>query len=166
MTVTELMTAAGVTPNPGYAGEVKTNFMILGVAVEGSETDPTKYTVAAAHVTNLGAEIDASTEDSNYLYEGKFTARIDARRTFSLEGKRIVGDAFQDWACSHAVKFGTGNAVVRDYVYFNALTGDGEKGKLTINTTKDGSGEANNSADFACDAYSSGAPDEYTYAAV
>ena len=166
MTVTELMTAAGVTPKPEYAGEVKTNFMILGVAVEGSETDHTKYTVAAAHVTNLGAEIDASTEDSNYLYEGKFTARIDARRTFSLEGKRIVGDAFQDWACSHAVKFGTGNAVVRDYVYFNALTGDGEKGKLTINTTKDGSGEANNSADFACDAYSSGAPDEYTYAAV
>lgn len=40
MTVTELMTAAGVTPNPEYAGEVKTNFMILGVAVEGSETDP------------------------------------------------------------------------------------------------------------------------------
>lgn len=165
MTVTELMTAAGVTPKADYAGEVKTNFMILGVAVDDTETDPKEYVVAAAHITNLGAEVDASTEDSNYLYEGKFTARIDARRTFSLEGKRIVGDAFQDWACSHAVKFGTGNAVIRDYVYFNALTGEGEKGRLTINTTKDGSGEANNSADFACDAYSSGAPDEYTYVA-
>ncbi|MCD8357453.1 MAG: hypothetical protein LUE11_12940 [Clostridia bacterium] len=165
MTVTELMTAAGVTPKADYTGEVKTNFMILGVAVDDTETDPKEYVVAAAHITNLGAEVDASTEDSNYLYEGKFTARIDARRTFSLEGKRIVGDAFQDWACSHAVKFGTGNAVIRDYIYFNALTGKGEKGRLTINTTKDGSGEANNSADFACDAYSSGAPDEYTYSA-
>lgn len=166
MTVTELMNAANVTPAPDtYAGEVKTNFMILGIAVEGTETDPTKYAVAAAHIKNLGAEIDASTEDSNYLYEGKFTTRIDARRTFSLEGKRIVGDEFQDWACSHAVKFGTGNDVIRDYVYFNALTGEGEKGRLTINVTKDGSGEANNSADFACSAFSNGAPEAYTYSA-
>lgn len=166
MTVTELMNAADVTPAPDtYAGEVKTNFMILGIAVEGTEADPTKYAVAAAHIKNLGAEIDASTEDSNYLYEGKFTTRIDARRTFSLEGKRIVGDEFQDWACSHAVKFGTGNDVIRDYVYFNALTGEGEKGRLTINVTKDGSGEANNSADFACSAFSNGAPEAYTYSA-
>lgn len=166
MTVTELMNAADVTPAPDtYAGEVKTNFMILGIAVEGTESDPTKYAVAAAHIKNLGAEIDASTEDSNYLYEGKFTTRIDARRTFSLEGKRIVGDEFQDWACSHAVKFGTGNDVIRDYVYFNALTGEGEKGRLTINVTKDGSGEANNSADFACSAFSNGAPEAYTYSA-
>ena len=166
MTVTELMNAANVTPAPDtYAGEVKTNFMILGIAVEGTETDPTEYAVAAAHIKNLGAEIDASTEDSNYLYEGKFTTRIDARRTFSLEGKRIVGDEFQDWACSHAVKFGTGNDVIRDYVYFNALTGEGEKGRLTINVTKDGSGEANNSADFACSAFSNGAPEAYTYSA-
>lgn len=163
MTVAELMTAAGVTPKPEYAGEVKTNFMILGVAVEGTETDPTKYVVAAAHIKNLGAEIDATTEDSNYLYEGKFTTRIDARRKFSLEGKRITGDAFQDWACSHGTKFGIGNDVIRPYVYFNALTGEGEQGSLTFNVTKDGSGEANNSADFACEAYSSGAPDEYTY---
>lgn len=166
MTVTELMNAADVTPAPDtYAGEVKTNFMILGIAVEGTESNPTKYAVAAAHIENLGAEIDASTEDSNYLYEGKFTTRIDARRTFSLEGKRIVGDEFQDWACSHAVKFGTGNDVIRDYVYFNALTGEGEKGRLTINVTKDGSGEANNSADFACSAFSNGAPEAYTYSA-
>ncbi len=165
MKITEMLTASGIVPSSSFKGEAKTNAFILAVDTTGEAENAADYDVAAVHISGLGASIDASTEDSNYLYEGKFTTRIDTRRTFSIAGKRIVGDAFQDWACSHAIKFGTGNDVVRKYIYFNVLTGNGEQGTLTFNVKSDGSGDSGNTADISIEAFSNGTPEEFTYSA-
>lgn len=53
-----------------------------------------------------------------------------------------VGDEVQDYIFSHAIKYGTGNAVITDYVYFNILNGKGEKGKVSIIINSDGGGNA------------------------
>ena len=165
MTVKELITAVGFTPGTKKAGEVKTNHYILGIQTENTQTKETDYTVAGPHVEALGSGIEAETEDASYMYEGKSTSRTSAQRTFSISGKRLAGDAFQDWACSHKIKYGTGSDVVVPYVYFDAITGEGEKGKLTINVTSDGDGDANTLAAFTVEASSVGIPEEYTYSA-
>ena len=44
------------------------------------------------------------------------------------------------------MKYGTGNAVVTNYVYFCLLTGKGEKGQCSIIINSDGSGNAGESS--------------------
>ena len=41
---------------------------------------------------------------------------------------------------SHAIKYGTGQAVIKPYVYFNMLTGKGERGNISIAVEDDLSG--------------------------
>ena len=53
-----------------------------------------------------------------------------------------VGDEFQDFALSHAIMYGTGQTVIRAYVYFCLLNGKGEKGAASIIVNSDGSGSA------------------------
>lgn len=77
-----------------------------------------------------------------------------------------MGDAAQDFMLAHSMKYGTGNAVVVDYVYFCMLTGKGEKGKASIIVNSDGSGNAGESSSIDIDLKKSGAlPTEYTYSA-
>ena len=57
-----------------------------------------------------------------------------------------MGDEVQDYIFSHDIKYGTGNTVVTNYVYFNILTGKGEKGTCSIIVNSDGGGNAGESA--------------------
>ena len=175
MKVSELIEAAGFTPGTKKDGEVKTNHFILGIQTETTQTKEVDYTVAGPHVEALGQSIESETEDASYMYEGKSTSRTSAQRKLEtadsgeitgLSGKRLAGDAFQDWACDHKIKYGTGSDVIVNYVYFNALTGTGEKGQLTIDVTSDGDGDANTLAAFTVEASSVGIPEEYTYSAI
>ena len=165
MKVSELIKSAGFTPGTKNDGEVKTNHFILGIQTDTSQTKEVDYTVAGPHVEALGQSIESETEDASYMYEGKSTSRTSAQRKFEISGKRLAGDAFQDWACSHKIVYGTGSDVIVPYVYFNALTGKGEKGNITINVTSDGDGDANALAAFTVEASSVGIPTEYTYSA-
>ena len=164
MTVKELLKAIGVTPSADYHGEVRTNMQVLAVRI-AEETDPLDFAVTLPHMENLGASIKAETEETDYLWEGRVTTRYAPRRTFSLQGKRLVGDAFQDWACSHAVKFGTGGEIETDYIYLDLLTGEGETGRLSIGVAEDGSGAADTPGTFAAEAWSLGTPSPYHYEA-
>ena len=76
-----------------------------------------------------------------------------------------MGDAFQDFICSHAIKYGKGSAVVRDYVYFCVLTGKGEKGKVLILVNNDGAAESGAIGDIDAELQVIGVPEEYTYSA-
>lgn len=165
MKLSEFM--AAVVPNANAAGEITANRMMLAVdcSTTGNGTDPGDYEIAWVHTENLGAAINPKTADKSYLYEGESTIRTGAQRTFSITGQRYKGDAFQDFVCGHGVVFGTGNAVLRDYVYFNVDTGVGEKGKATISVKKDGAAASGNATDIEVDLYAVGTPAEYTYAA-
>ena len=64
------------------------------------------------------------------------------------------------------MKYGTGNSVVTNYVYFNILNGKGEKGKVSIIVNSGGSGNAGESSAVDIEFKKIGSnPTEYTYVA-
>ena len=86
------------------------------------------------------------TVDKTYIRAGQSTQRTGNQRSFTISGDRYIGDEVQDYIFSHAIKYGTGNKVITDYVYFCLLTGKGEKGKVSIIINSDGGGNAGESA--------------------
>lgn len=168
MKLSELM--AGKTPNPTFTGFVTNDDFVL--AVDCGETAATDFTdvsgfaVVQLGVAGLDSNLNPITQDKTYIRAGQSTAKTGNQRSFSVTGDRYAGDEFQDFVLSHDVKYGTGQTVVRKYVYFNIVTGKGECGECCIIVNSDGSGEAGNSAEIDIELKKSGAaPAEYTYSA-
>lgn len=168
MTLTELM--GGKTPNASFEGWVTADDWVL--ALDCGETPATDVTgakgfaVVQMGVTGLDAQLNPVTQDKQYIRAGQSTMKTGNQRSFAVSGDRYIGDAFQDFALSHAVKYGVGSAVVRKYVYFNILNGKGESGEVSIIVNSDGSGEAGNSSEIDIELRKSGnQPVEFTYSA-
>lgn len=166
MTLTELM--SGVTLNPTFTGFVTNDDWVL--AVDCGETPATDFTdvggfaVVQLGVAGLDSNLNPITNDKTYIRAGQSTTKTGNQRSFSVTGDRYIGDAFQDFALSHAVKYGTGQSVVRKYAYINIITGKGETGEVCIIVNSDGSGEAGNSSEIDIELKKSGsAPAEYVY---
>ena len=116
--------------------------------------------------SNFRSRFHLKAQDKQYIRAGQSTTKTGTQRSFAVSGDRYVGDDFQDFALSHAVKYGTGNSVVRDYVYFCLLNGQGEKGKCSIIVNSDGAGDAGESSEIDIELKKSGdAPASYTYSA-
>ena len=116
--------------------------------------------------SNFRSRLHLKVQDKQYIRAGQSTTKTGTQRSFAVSGDRYVGDDFQDFALSHAVKYGTGNSVVRDYVYFCLLNGQGEKGKCSIIVNSDGAGDAGESSEIDIELKKSGdAPASYTYSA-
>ena len=166
MKLSELM--SGVTLNPDFEGVVTNDDFVL--AIDCGTTPATDWTGADDFATvqlgiaGLDSNLNPITQDKVYLRAGQSTTKTGNQRSFSVSGDRYVGDEFQDFALSHAVKYGTGQAVVRKYVYFNIVTGKGEQGEVSIIVNSDGSGEAGNSSEIDIELKKSGsAPTEFNY---
>ncbi|MEG1012195.1 MAG: hypothetical protein RSE54_10050, partial [Ruthenibacterium sp.] len=101
--------------------------------------------------------------DAQYIRSGKQTIKTGTQRSFTVSGNRYIGDAFQDALMEHKIKYGTGQAVVKPYVYFCMLTGKGEKGKISIAIESDHSGAAGENAGISAKLSAIGRPEEYTY---
>ncbi len=162
MTLSELMN--GVTPNEDFEGISTADDMILAVDFTGTATDPNEFIVAQKGITEASGALSAQTQDSQYLRTGQVTTKTGTSRSFTLNGDRYNKDAFQDTILSHAIKFGTGQAVVKPYVYFNMLTGKGERGTISIAVEDDLAGAAGENASFSATLTSTVKPTEYTYA--
>ena len=164
MKLKELMT--GVTPDEEYAGLTNTDDFVLAVDITGTaDTKKADYVVVQTGVTAVDAQLNPETEDKTYLRTGKSTNKTATQRTFNITGDRFEGDEFQDYACSHAIKFGKGQKIVVPYVYFSMLTGKGEAGQAAIIVNSDGSGDAGAAAEVDIDIMcNNSAPVEYTYA--
>lgn len=168
MKLSELM--SGVTLNANFTGFVTNDDWVL--AVDCGATAATDFTsvkdfaVVQLGVAGLDSNLNPVTEDKTYIRAGKSTAKTGNQRSFSVSGDRYVGDDFQDFVLSHAIKYGTGQTVVRKYVYFNIVTGAGESGEVVIIVNSDGSGDAGNTAAIDIELKKSGnAPAEYTWTA-
>lgn len=166
MTVKEALTAAGITPNPEYTGIETSDDFILGIQTEstGQET-PDKFIVVQEHVTEHSAAVNATSTDTAYIRTGPASTKTGAQRQFTINGERFAGDPFQDFALSNKIKFGTGQDVVVQYVYFSLRTGKGEQGTATLVVSADASGAANAPAGFSCALNATAKPKEYTYSA-
>lgn len=159
---------AGVAVNPAFTGFVTNDDFVLAVdcSVDGSSDDANDFAVVQLGVAGLDSNLNPITNDKVYIRAGQSTTKTGNQRSFSVTGDRYVGDEFQDFALSHEIKYGTGQTVVRPYVYFNIITGKGEKGECCIIVNSDGSGEAGNSSEIDIELRKSGsAPVEYEYTA-
>ena len=166
MKLAELM--ANHTINSNFTGFVTNDDFVL--AVDCGETAATDFSnvedfaVVQMGVAGLDSNLNPITQDKIYIRAGQSTTKTGNQRSFSITGDRYTGDEFQDFALSHAIKYGTGQSVVRKYVYFNVVTGVGEQGEGSIIVNSDGSGEAGNNAEIDIELKKSGAaPAEYTY---
>lgn len=148
-------------------GEYAGRDMVLAVdcTQNGNAASPAQYAFVGVHIEDVGAALDPKSEDRSYVYEGDSTMKTSTQRTFSISGARYVSDAFQDFCCSPAIKFGSGSAVQRGYVYFHSGTLEGEQGLMTILVKNDGGGGASDPAEFEVELKSSGPVSAYVYTA-
>lgn len=166
MKLSELMANAKL--NPTFTGFVTNDDYVLaldcGETAAADFTDVGNFAVVQLGVAGLDSNLNPITQDKTYIRAGQSTAKTGNQRSFSVTGDKYVGDEFQDFVLSHDIKYGTGQNVVRKYVYFNIVTGKGEKGDCCIIVNSDGSGEAGNSAEIDIELKKSGAaPTEYEY---
>lgn len=164
MKLSTLMT--GKEPSPSFSGVATADDFVLAVDIASSPTGKIgDYVVVQGGITNVDSQLNPESEDKTYIRNGKVTTKTATQRTFNVTGDRMFGDDFQDYALSHAIKFGTGQAVIVPYVYFSLLTGKGEKGTAAVIVNSDGSGKAGASAEIDVDIMATAAPTEYTYSA-
>lgn len=167
MKLSELM--AKHTPDPEYTGWVTNDDYVLAIDTDPDASEATteaNFAVVEMGISGLDSQMNPVTQDKQYIRAGQSTTKTGTQRTFTLSGDRYVGDEAQDYILSHAMKYGTGNSVVTNYVYFNILTGKGEKGQCSIIVNSDGSGNAGESSAVDVEFRKIGAnPTEYTYAA-
>lgn len=168
MKLKELMT--DITPKADYEGWVTNDDFVFAIDLKPSENAATAepdYAVVQMGIEGLDAQLNPVTQDKQYIRAGQSTLRTGTQRSFAVTGDRYIGDEAQDYILSHKMKYGTGNSVITNYVYFNILTGKGEKGQVSIIINSDGSGNAGESAAIDIEFKKVGnTPKEYTYAAV
>lgn len=156
----------GRTPNPAYKALIADTTDAYVLAIDLAETPaahPTGYLVAGEGIVEHAGTLNPKTTETQYLHTGLRTAKTGNQRQFALKGERFSGDAFQDALLAHGMKYGTSNTIVRNYVYFNALTGLGESGRLAIFVEDDTSGAAGENAGFSVALHAQGIPEAYTY---
>ena len=167
MKLSELM--KDVTPNAQYTCWTTNDDFVLAIDLTpgaAQATEESAYGVVQMGVAGLDAQMNPVTQDKQYIRAGQSTQKTGTQRSFTISGDRYVGDEVQDYIFSHDIKYGTGNTVVTNYVYFNILTGKGEKGTCSIIVNSDGGGNAGESAGIDVEFKKIGStPTEYTYSA-
>lgn len=167
MKLSELM--AGVTPKADYEGWVTNDDYVFAINLTPDAAASTKeadYAVVQMGIEGLDAQLNPITTDKTYIRAGQSSLKTGTQRSFALSGDRYIGDEAQDFILSHKMKYGTGHAVITDYIYFNILNGKGEKGQVSMIVNSDGSGNAGESSTLDVEFKKVGnTPAEYTYTA-
>lgn len=122
------------------------------------------YVVVQAGIKSVSASLNAEKKTNAYIRQGKSTTKTGTQRTFSIDADRYSGDAFQDFALSHSIKYAVGQACVVPYIYFDVGTGRGESGLASIVVDTDGSGASEENLGVSISLEKAGpAPVEFTY---
>lgn len=163
MKLSELM--SGYTPNPTFEGFVTNDDWVLAVDISAEKSEEVgNYIVIQDGIEGLDSNMNPVTQDKQYIRAGQSTTKTGTQRTFAVSGDRYIGDEFQDWAFSNAIKYGTGASVNVPYVYFCLKNGKGEKGVVAVIVNSDSAGTAGDNSTIAIDLKKSGAlPQDFTY---
>lgn len=154
---------ADKTPSASYEGFATADDMVLAIDTSLTQTATVgNYAVVQMGTKSVTASLNPETKQSAYIRAGKSTTKTGNQRTIAFECDRYLGDEFQDYADS--VKYATGQDAIVNYVYFNILTGKGEKGTATLTLSTDGSGNAEDPLGISGTLEKSGAaPEPYTW---
>ncbi len=165
MKLNELM--KGYEPKESYEGWVTNDDYVFAIDTSPGAATPTEkgdYAVVEMGIAGLDAQLNPVTQDKQYIRSGQSTTKTGTQRSFAVTGDRYASDEAQDFCLSHKMKYGTGNGVITNYVYFNILNGKGEEGQCSIIVNSDGSGNAGESSAIDIEFRKIGAnPKEYTY---
>ena len=164
MTVTEFMSAVEVKSN--FKGLTLADDYVLAINLSGhtESSDPGTYTVVEAGLKSADGQLNPEEKTNSYIRKGKSTTKTGVQRSFSLDMDRYIGDEAQAFFDSYDVKYGTGQKCVVDYVFFNMLTGKGEKGMMSVIVNTDCSGGSEENSGLSVDLKSTGVkPEAYTY---
>lgn len=130
-----------VQTDPDFKGYVTTDQMVLAVDITPDQSaDPDDYAVAYMGGADRSSSLNPEEKTTAYYYHGKSTTKTGNQRTIDFTEDRYVEDEFQDFVFSFDMKYATGQKAIVNYVYFNTLTGEGEKGSGTLIISDDGSG--------------------------
>lgn len=162
MKLSELMD--GLELIPDFKGIVTADDYVLAVGFGDAET-PGEYLVAQEGITEHSGAMSAQTAESTYIRGGTQSTKTGTTRTITVSGDRYAGDAFQDALLDHTLKYGTGQAVIKPYVYFCRITGRGEQGFVSIVIDEEPSGAAGSNAGVKATLTARGTPKEYLYTA-
>lgn len=151
-------------PEKDYEGYATNDDYVLAINIEGESGKEEDYEVVQMGISGLDSQMNPITQDKTYIRAGQSTMKTGTQRSFKVSGDRYLGDPAQDFMLAHDMKYGTGNKVVVDYVYFCILNGIGEKGKVSIIVNSDGSGNAGESSAVDIELKKSGSiPKTYEY---
>lgn len=166
MKLSELMN--GHTPDTAFEGFVTADDMVLAIDVSANQkAEVGDYAVVQIGIEGVDPSLNSETKDAQYLRSGKSSTKTGTQRQFKVSGDMYIGDEAQDFMLSHKIKYGTGQTVIVNYVFFNMLTGKGEKGQATVAVNSDGSGNSGDNAGIDIQLSKVGdAPSEFTYGAV
>lgn len=164
MTLKELM--QGFKPNPDFEGIIQAEDYVLAVSFAERGAHPDTFLVAQEGITEHAGSLNPESSDSRYMRSGKSSSKTGNQRKFSVSGDRFAGDPFQEEMHDHAMKYGTGSTVQKEYVHFCLLTGKGEKGICSILMEEDAAGSAGANSSFKATLSTSKNPDKYLYAAL
>lgn len=166
MILGELMQTLGA-PSPSFKGIVTNDDNILAVDISETQTgEVSSFAVVQGAIEGVDAQVNAKVSDKQYIRAGASTTKTGTQRTFKATGDRYIGDEFQDYVFDPKRMYGVGESCVAGYVWFNALTGKGEKGKVTIMVNSDGSGNAGETAGIDVELRKTGdMPEAYSYSA-
>lgn len=152
--------------NEAWKGGVVNNDNVLAISLtplskeEIGIVDYGTFGVVQDHIEGVDSTFTATTTEKVYIRSGSSTTKTGTQRLFSITGDRKIGDAFQDFALSNDVKYGTGDDVVVRYLYFNRNNGLGETGMCSIIVNSDGSGNAEDTASISIELRKTGATPE------
>ena len=164
MRLSELTQGKAIDPN--FKGQTTADDMVLAVNLNGAASgDYGDYIVAQVQINEHSGSLEAQTVETQYIRAGEVTTKTGTTRVISVSGDRYVGDDFQDLLLSHDMKYGTGAAVQREYVYFSILNGVGEHGTATIVVDDDAAGAAGETLSFNATLTSTETPQEYQHSA-
>ena len=165
-TLAQLAAQKGITPSADYKGIEEADDFIFAIQTDkATQTEKAKWIVCADHVKEHSGALNATTTDDTFIRTGPVTTKGSVQRTLAVNGNRCVGDAFQDFVLSHAIKYGSGQNVIVPYLYFSVRTGKGEGGSASLIVTSDAGGAAGAAATFAVDVKAVGVPDDFDYTA-
>lgn len=154
-----------VVTDPSFEGYVTADNLVLAVDISAEQNDDVDdYAVAQMGLKSTSGSLNPEKKTNSYIRAGKTTVKTGNQRTISIEADRYIGDPFQDFALSHEMKYAIGQKAIVNYVYFDTLTGAGEKGKATLLIDTDASGGAEENSGISGSLEKAGAaPVKFTY---
>lgn len=154
------------TAKTDFVGPRVHNDMVLAInTTPGTENvKVADYAVVQIQIEGTDAELNPETSEKVYIRSGKNTNKTGTQRGFSITGERYIGDEAQDYMFKHEIKYGSGADVITDYVYFDMMTGVGEKGTVAIIVNSDGGGDASSGLEIDVELLQNGGnPSKFTY---